>query len=129
MDWYHTIDLPGLGPTPGYFDTRGAPVPLPERLDGLRCLDVGTYDGYWAFEMERRGAASVTALDLEDPEQLDWPASLRPDHDKSMDATKAKRWAAEYDGCTASARRLAEALDKLESGPLPKLIQEFVAAV
>jgi hypothetical protein len=34
----------------------------------------------------------VTALDLEDPEQLDWPAVLRPDHDKSMDETKAERF-------------------------------------
>lgn len=50
-------------------------------------------DGYWAFEMERRGAASVTALDLEDPEQLDWPASLRAGHDKTMDETKAERFA------------------------------------
>ena len=43
--------------------------------------------------MERRGAASVTALDLENPDDLDWPASLRADHDKSMDETKAERFA------------------------------------
>ena len=29
---------------------------LPERMDGMRALDVGTWDGFWAFEMERRGA-------------------------------------------------------------------------
>ena len=79
MDWYHTIDLPGRGPTPGYFDTRGAPVPLPERLDGLRCLDVGTYDGYWAFEMERRGAREVVAVDVLDPRSWDWPADATPE--------------------------------------------------
>jgi hypothetical protein len=50
--------------------------PIPEDLSGKRCLDVATMDGFWAFEMERRGAASVTALDLEDPDELDWPASL-----------------------------------------------------
>jgi tRNA (mo5U34)-methyltransferase len=33
----------------------------------MRCLDVGTMDGFWAFEMERRGAAQVVALDLFDP--------------------------------------------------------------
>jgi hypothetical protein len=43
--------------------------------------------------MERRGAASVTAIDLEDPEDLDWPASLRTHHDKQMDETKAERFA------------------------------------
>ena len=93
--WYHTLELGDGVVTKGMFDHR--PVldryPLPEDLSGLRCLDVGTMDGYWAFEMERRGAESVTALDLEDPEELDWPASLRAGHDKSMDATKAERFA------------------------------------
>lgn len=75
IDWYHTIDLaPGLT-TAGHFDTRPtvARVPLPARLDGKRCLDVGTWDGFWAFEAERRGAASVTAIDIEDPRRWDWP--------------------------------------------------------
>lgn len=51
---------------------------LPARLDGLRCLDVGTWDGYWAFEMERRGAAEVVALDLDDERELDYPPRRRP---------------------------------------------------
>ncbi len=50
-------------------------------------------DGYWAFEMGRRGAASVVALDLEDPDELDWPASLRGHHERSLDETKAQRFA------------------------------------
>lgn len=93
--WYHTLHLPGGVVTKGMFDH--APVldryPIPADLSGKRCLDVATMDGYWAFEMERRGAASVVALDLEDPEQLDWPASLRAGHDRSMDETKAERFA------------------------------------
>ena len=93
--WYHTLDLGEGVRTKGMFDH--APVlehyPIPADLTGKRCLDVATMDGYWAFEMERRGAASVTALDLEDPEELDWPASLRADHDKTMDETKAERFA------------------------------------
>ena len=93
--WYHTIDLGNGVVTRGMFDHR--PVmdryPLPDDLTGMRCLDVATMDGYWAFEMERRGAASVTAIDLEDPEDLDWPASLRSGHDKSLDETKAERFA------------------------------------
>jgi len=31
-------------------------------------------DGFWAFEMERRGAAEVVALDVLDPHAWDWPA-------------------------------------------------------
>src|SRR5947209_7896791 len=93
--WYHTLELGECLVTPGIFDHR--PVlhhyPLPDDLSGMRCLDVATMDGFWAFEMERRGAASVTALDLEDPEDLDWPASLRGDHDKSMVESKAERFA------------------------------------
>jgi 2-polyprenyl-3-methyl-5-hydroxy-6-metoxy-1,4-benzoquinol methylase len=93
--WYHSIDLGNGVVTEGMFDHR--PVldryPLPDDLSGLRCLDVATMDGFWAFEMERRGAASVTAIDLDSPEDLDWPASLRPDHDRALDETKAERFA------------------------------------
>lgn len=72
--WYHTIDLPDGTATPGYFDTRDVPasVDWPAVLAGGRVLDVGTFDGFWAFEMERRGAAEVLALDLDDPARLDW---------------------------------------------------------
>jgi tRNA (mo5U34)-methyltransferase len=74
--WYHTLELaPGVV-TPGWFDTRPvvAKLPLPASLEGMRCLDIGTFDGFWAFELERRGAAEVIATDLLDPEQWDWPA-------------------------------------------------------
>lgn len=79
IDWYHTIDLPGGVVTPGAFDHRRYVhrYGLPERLDGMRVLDVATYDGFWAFEMERRGAAEVVALDIETFAQLDLPPSVR----------------------------------------------------
>jgi tRNA (mo5U34)-methyltransferase len=75
LDWYHTIDLVDGITTPGWFDTRATvdKVPLPASLEGKRCLDVGTWDGFWAFEMERRGAASVTAIDILDEARWDWP--------------------------------------------------------
>ena len=78
MSWYHTLELPGLT-TQGVFDLRGAVhrYGLPERMDGMRVLEVGTWDGFWAFEMERRGA-EVVALDLDDEAQLDWPPRRRP---------------------------------------------------
>jgi tRNA (mo5U34)-methyltransferase len=75
-DWYHTLELaPGLL-TPGWFDTRPvvAKLPLPASLAGRRCLDIGTFDGFWAFELERRGAAEVVAIDILDPAGWDWPA-------------------------------------------------------
>jgi SAM-dependent methyltransferase len=74
--WYHTLDLaPGVV-TPGWFDLRSvAPQVLPHSLAGKRCLDVGTFDGFWAFEMERRGAAEVLAVDIVDPRAWDWPVT------------------------------------------------------
>jgi tRNA (mo5U34)-methyltransferase len=92
--WYHTLELGNGVVTNGMFDHRPhmKHYPIPADLTGKRCLDVATMDGYWAFEMERRGAASVTALDLEDPEALDWPAALRG-QDKTMDETKPQRFA------------------------------------
>ncbi|MDQ3936493.1 MAG: class I SAM-dependent methyltransferase [Actinomycetota bacterium] len=77
--WYHTIELaPGVT-TPGWFDLRPFmhAYGLPERLDGKRALDVGTWDGFWAFEMEKRGA-EVVALDLDDERDLDYPPRRRP---------------------------------------------------
>jgi tRNA (mo5U34)-methyltransferase len=76
-EWYHTIELaPGVL-TKGWFDTRSVinELPFPTSLAGKRCLDVGTFDGFWAFEMERRGAADVLAIDIIDPQQWDWPVN------------------------------------------------------
>lgn len=73
--WYHTIELrPGVE-TPGWFDTRrtAARLPWPD-LSGARCLDVGTFEGFWAREMQGRGAAEVVAIDILDPRKWDWPA-------------------------------------------------------
>ncbi len=71
--WYHTIDLGGAGVTPGHVDWRAyAERLLGPSLTGLRALDVGTYDGFWAFAMERRGA-EVVAIDLDTLESADWP--------------------------------------------------------
>ncbi len=74
--WYHTLCLPGNVVTPGNFDTPDelARIPFPESLEGKRCLDVATADGFWAFEMERRGASEVLAVDVR-PERMDWPGN------------------------------------------------------
>ena len=49
---------------------------LPESLAGVRALDIGTFDGFWAFEMERRGA-EVVAIDIERVGQAQLPPSNR----------------------------------------------------
>lgn len=91
--WYHTIDFPDGTSSPGYFDTRGAPqhIEWPSGLQGGRCLDVGTFDGFWAFEMERRGAGSVVALDIEDMSALDWRYDEMEAGPKAIQAWGAER--------------------------------------
>jgi tRNA (mo5U34)-methyltransferase len=76
--WYHTIDVaPGVA-TPGWFDLRGIVQRLPwPDVRGKRCLDVGTSDGFLAFELERRGAAEVVATDIFAHEHWDWEQALR----------------------------------------------------
>lgn len=76
--WYHTIDLPGGVRTPGAFDHRDL-VPhygLPDSLAGQRVLDVNTFDGFWAFEFERRGA-EVVAGDIPRYAAIDFPDQVR----------------------------------------------------
>jgi 2-polyprenyl-3-methyl-5-hydroxy-6-metoxy-1,4-benzoquinol methylase len=79
VSWYHTIDLGHGIVTPGFVDHRSqlSMYRLPERLDGQRCLDVATFDGFWAFEMERRGAREVVATDIADGMDCDLPARMR----------------------------------------------------
>src|SRR3954452_4256820 len=63
-EWWHVIDLPDGSTTPGAWDLRPLSEELPwPDVHGKRCLDIGTADGFWAFEMERRGAAEVLATD------------------------------------------------------------------
>lgn len=66
--WYHRIEVrPGIV-TPGSNDTeanreRFDRIGLPLDCSGLRVLDIGCADGYFAFLAERRGAADVVAID------------------------------------------------------------------
>lgn len=78
VEWYHSIDLGHGVVTPGLVDHR-AQLPfygLPESMAGMRVLDVGTYDGFWAFEFERRGA-DVVALDVAKWADVDMPLPMR----------------------------------------------------
>ncbi|MCC7427029.1 MAG: methyltransferase domain-containing protein [Alphaproteobacteria bacterium] len=79
INWYHTIDLGNGLRTPGAFDH--APVlaryNLPASFAGQRVLDCATFDGYWAFEFERRGAREVVALDIEKVGDIDLPPRRR----------------------------------------------------
>jgi tRNA (mo5U34)-methyltransferase len=69
--WYHTVDLGDGLVTPGDYDYRRllGDYPFPANMSGMSALDVGSATGFFAFELERRGA-EVTSVDL--PSMADW---------------------------------------------------------
>jgi tRNA (mo5U34)-methyltransferase len=108
-EWYHAIDLAAGLVTPGHVDLRRtAAKVLPADLTGKRALDVGTFDGFWAFELEKRGA-QVVAIDLDDVTGAEWPPHHR-DHyievarERNVDLGRGFRLAAEALG--SSVRRV-----------------------
>ncbi len=80
--FYHTFELPDGTVTDGYFDLRRVvgKLPLPATLQGKRCLDVGACEGFWSFELARRGAAEVVSVDLPDTTQQDWQGLVPTEH-------------------------------------------------
>ena len=65
IQWFHQMDLGNGIVTPGVYDPRArlSAMHIPEDLTGKTVLDIGTWDGFYAFEAERRGAARVLATD------------------------------------------------------------------
>jgi tRNA (mo5U34)-methyltransferase len=70
--WFHTFSLDGGSTyTPGVARDHRYRIPfLHDDLTGLRVLDVGTFDGFYAFFAEARGASRVVAVDNE--QYRDW---------------------------------------------------------
>jgi len=66
--WYHSMNFPDGEIIEGFnplheLSQRYADFRLPDDLRGRRALDIGAWDGWFSFELERHGAA-VTAIDL-----------------------------------------------------------------
>src|SRR6202162_4758994 len=67
LGWYHSIELPNGEVIQGIQSLAQQRLRLrqfliPQDLRGKRVLDIGAWDGWFSFEMERRGA-SVVAVD------------------------------------------------------------------
>jgi tRNA (mo5U34)-methyltransferase len=128
LNWWHTIEVaPGVV-TPGAWDLRPTAelMPWPASLSGARCLDIGTMDGFWAFELERRGAAEVLAIDapVTDHALLKWrpgPIAERPDRGETF------RVAADLLGSRAEYRDLnVYDLDPADVGEFDVVVMGFV---
>jgi tRNA (mo5U34)-methyltransferase len=76
--WYHRIEVrPGMI-TPG---TNDSPhnlqmLDLPADCSGMRVLDLGARDGFFSFELERRGA-DVLAVDYMPAERTGFPIAAQ----------------------------------------------------
>jgi tRNA (mo5U34)-methyltransferase len=87
--WFHSIDLGHGVVTPGHkpqavLAQELAAASLPEDLSGRSVLDIGGWDGFFAFEAERRGARRVAVLD-----HYTWSLDLAGQHaywQRCMDA-------------------------------------------
>src|SRR5215470_2385747 len=68
--WFHNLVLDGIETAPDHFlgdyprqKFQRFAAALPADLRGKTVLDVGCNAGFYAFEMKRRGAARVVAID------------------------------------------------------------------
>ena len=71
--WFHTFALNDDADlyAPGYARDHRYRIPaMPGSFAGLRVLDVGTFDGFYAFLAEARGARRVVAVDNE--QYIEW---------------------------------------------------------
>ena len=90
--WFHNLTIDGCETAPNHFlgdypsfKWAGFKQMVPEDLSGATVLDVGCNAGFYSFEMKRRGADRVVAIDT-DPhylaqaryasERLDLPVEL-----------------------------------------------------
>ena len=93
-EFYHSMDLPGVGSIIGHWDLRGrfgdyvAHTPV----TGRTSLDVGAATGFLSFEAEKRGAI-VTSFDADGPERYEYlPGSVG-----GIDVDRYRRFRNGYD--------------------------------
>src|SRR3990170_2722625 len=72
--WWHCIELAPGYKTPGVVGWGDHPgweerylFPSPAQLRGESVLDIGTMEGFFAFQAEKRGASRVVAIDRDPP--------------------------------------------------------------
>jgi tRNA (mo5U34)-methyltransferase len=80
--WWHSFEFPDGSSIQGVSTLaaqklRIVQFPIPQDLTGKRVLDVGTWDGWFAMEMERRGAEVVAIDRFENPRFLEIHERMR----------------------------------------------------
>jgi tRNA (mo5U34)-methyltransferase len=129
LSWYHTIELPHGVITPGTYDHRPLvdSYGLPETLAGQRAVDIATADGFWAFEMERRGA-DVTAIDVSRFSEHDLPPAVRAAYVAAgIDRPTGAGFELARRALGSSVRRWEQSVYELDDSELGKFDQVHVA--
>lgn len=130
-DFYHVMDLPGIGQVGGQWDLRDCVDQYLGNFDfeGKRVLEIGPASGFLTIEMERRGAKVVAVEVLDDPgwDFVPFPASVLTPHMQSrrnhMTRIKNSWW---------FVHRVHRSLSLIHYGDayaLPDLLGEFDVAV
>lgn len=72
-DWFQNLDLYGVRTAPAHFLGDFPTIKwkrfshvIPEDLTGKSVLEIGCNAGFYAFEMKKRGASRVVAIDFDD---------------------------------------------------------------
>ncbi|HET8746631.1 MAG TPA: TIGR04290 family methyltransferase [Ramlibacter sp.] len=72
-DWFQNLDLYGVRTAPAHFlgdfpmiKWKRFSHVIPEDLTGKSVLEIGCNAGFYAFEMKKRGASRVVAIDFDD---------------------------------------------------------------
>lgn len=83
IHWFHRIQLPDGTYTPGMVNhgPDGGTWPttrfgLPEDCTGLSVIDNGCWDGFFSFEVEKRGATEVIAVDVPADQGGTWAGTM-----------------------------------------------------
>ena len=93
---------------------------------------MGTFDGFWAFEMERRGAGEVVALDLDDPARLDWPLDARtagPEAIRRAGAARGPGFETAHRALGSSVKRVDLSVYDVDRASLGRFDVVFVGAI
>ena len=77
--WHHTILFPYGLCSPGAQDSNTllSYLDIPVSLDRKVCLDLGCRDGFFSFELEKRGASSVLGIDYIDENDTGFAAAKK----------------------------------------------------
>lgn len=111
INWYHSFTLDQGVEIEGQFDLRPHlhRYGIPEDLTGKTVLDVGASNGFFSFELERRGAEKVVAVDLPTIAEHDFTPQHAAQRERAFDeATRADQDESDLHG---GFNLLKEALD------------------